>query len=57
MYSIFKAYYISHNFLQSVFLYFITELLTSSLREQSEKKKNSFNDQPFFIVASKTKYK
>lgn len=56
MYSIFKAYYISHNFLQSVFLYFITELLTSSLREQSEKK-NSFNDQPFFIVASKTKYK
>ena len=41
MYSIFKAYYISHNFLQSVFLYFITELLTSSLREQSEKKKVS----------------
>ena len=39
MYSIFKAYYISHNFLYSVFLYFITELLTSSLREQSEKKK------------------
>ena len=39
MYSIFKAYYISHNFLQSVFLDFITELLTSSLREQSEKKK------------------